>query len=68
MFNDRILMKDPETGKYITLPEFMRKYGRVVLEYKPAANMIQVKMIEEGFDGLLHIGRSLGALKHDFKS
>ena len=67
MFSDRILMKDPETRKYIPLPEFMRKYGRVVLEYKPAANMIQVRTVEEGFDGLLHIGRSLGALKHDFR-
>ena len=45
----------------------MRKYKRVVLEYKDAANQIQVKAIIDSYNGLLRIGKSLGALKHDFK-
>ena len=67
MRNDRILMRNPETGEHITLPEFMKKYKCVVLEYKDAANQIQVKAVSESYNGLLRVGQSLGALKHDFK-
>lgn len=62
--SDRILFK--YNGKYITLPELMRIMGRIVLEYKPEANQIQVKCVDDSFNGLLHIGKSIGALKHDF--
>lgn len=61
---DRILIK--YNGEYITLPELMRKVGTVVLEYNPAANQIQVKEVSDSYNGLLRIGKSLGALKHDF--
>ena len=60
---DRILIK--HNGEYITLPMLMQKYGKVILEYKPAANQIQVKTVNECIDGFT-AGRSLGALKHDF--
>lgn len=60
---DRILIK--RNGEYITLPELMREVGLVILEYKPAANQIQVKEAEQGFDGF-RAGKSLGALKHNF--
>lgn len=60
---DRIQIK--HNGAYITLPALMRQYGRILLEYKPAANMIQVKTVNECIDGFT-AGRSLGALKHDF--
>lgn len=60
---DRILIK--HNGEYITLTMLMRKYGKVLLEYKPAANQIQVKTVNECIDGFT-AGRSLGALKHDF--
>lgn len=62
--NDRILFK--YNGKYITLPELMRIKGCLVLEYKPEANQIQVKCVDDSFNGLLRIGKSIGALKHDF--
>ena len=67
MEHDRILMRDPETGEHIPLPDFMRKYKRVVLEYKDAANQIQVKAVTDSYNGLLRIEKSFGALKHDFK-
>lgn len=62
--SDRILFK--YNGKYITLPELMRIMGRIVLEYKPEANQIQVKCVDDSYNGLLRIGKSMGALKHDF--
>lgn len=62
--NDRILFK--YNGEYITLPELMRIMGRIVLEYKPEANQIQVKCVDDSFNGILSIGKSIGALKHDF--
>ena len=62
--NDRIQFK--LNGTYITLPQLMRIKGRIVLEYKPEANQIQVKCVDDSFNGLLRIGKSIGALKHDF--
>lgn len=62
--NDRIQIK--QNGEYITLPELMRRQGRVLLEYKPLANQIQVKLVCECCDERLIVLGSLGALKHDF--
>lgn len=62
--SDRILFK--YNGKYITLPELMRIMGRIVLEYKPEANQIQVKAVSESYKEMFRIGKSIGALKHDF--
>lgn len=62
---DRILFK--HNKKYITLLELIRIYRRLVLEYKPEANQIQVKLVEDSYDeNLFYIGKSIGALKHDF--
>lgn len=46
--------------------EFLKRKNDI-LEYKDAANQIQVKAVTNSYDGLLRIGRSFGALKHDFK-
>ncbi len=62
--NDRIQFK--LNGTYITLPQLMRIMGRIVLEYKPEANQIQVKCVDDSYNGLFRIGKSMGALKHDF--
>lgn len=62
--SDRILIK--HEGKYITLPELIRIYGRLVIEYKPEANQIQVKTVSESYKEMFRIGKSIGALKHDF--
>lgn len=61
---DRIQIK--HNGTYITLPELVRKYGKILLEYKPAADQIQVKKINECIYGFT-VDRSLCALKHRFE-
>ena len=61
---DRIQIK--HNGVYKSLPDFLYEIGTVVLEYKPLANQIQVKALEKDEFGGLVIGRSYGALKHDF--
>ena len=61
---DRVLIKI--NGEYIPIPELMRQVGTVLLEYKPAANQIQVKAVSEIYNGMFRVGKSLGALKHDF--
>ena len=61
---DRIQIK--HNGTYITLPELVRKYGKILLEYKPAADQIQVRKINECIDGFT-VDSSLGALKHRFE-
>ena len=52
---DRIQIK--LQGKLYTLPELMREYGEVNLQYKPLANQIQIRTAD---------GKWIGNLKHDF--
>ena len=63
---DRIQIK--QNGVYITLPELLRQHGKLLLEYKPAADQIQGKTLYETYDsGQILVDRSIGALKHRFR-
>lgn len=62
---DRIQIK--QNGVYITLPELIRQHGKLLLEYKPAADQIQVKTLYDDENGQILVNRSIGALKHRFR-
>ena len=61
---DRIQFK--QDGKYISLPELLRQHGRLLLEYKSAADQIQVKRVYETAENIIVVLGSIGALKHNF--
>ena len=65
MIDFRVALKHGK--EYITILEMMRIHRRVILELKPNANQIQVRLAEDSYDeNLVYIGKSIGALKHDF--
>ena len=55
---DRILIKHPDSGEYVTLPEIVREYGAVMLVNIPTNNSIQCRDTE---------GTWIGNLKYDFR-